>query len=118
MKNLILVLPIFLIATSCLTIIPDRFQNPVHYLGETFPPTEQVDVFYNFGDVEKEFKVIGKISNDAGATYSIEKAKEKMIALAKEKGGDAIIFLNLDVESIELDRRIAIAAEVLRYKDE
>ena len=41
-----------------------------------------------------------------------------MIEKAKEKGGDAIVFLNLDVETYDAARRIAIAAEVLRYKAE
>jgi len=112
MKNLILILSVLFTFSSCSFLV-----NPVHYLGNDLPPTDHVDIFFNFGDVEKEFTVIGKLSNDAGATYSIEKVKQKMVAKAREKGGDAIVFLNLDVESYDASRRIAIAAEVLRYKD-
>ena len=112
MKNLILILS-FLTFSSCSFLV-----NPVHYLGNDLPPTDHVDIFFNFGDVEKDFTVIGKLSNDAGATISIERVKEKMIEKAREKGGDAIVFLNLDVETYDANRRIAIAAEVLRYKDE
>ena len=72
MKNLILILSVLITFGSCSFIV-----NPVHYLGNDFPPTGHVDIFFNFGDIEKDFKVIGKLSNDAGATLSIEKVKEK-----------------------------------------
>ena len=113
MKNLILNLSLLIFFSSCSVLV-----NPVHYLGNDLPPTDHVDVYFNFGDVDKEFTVIGKLSNDAGATFSIEKVKEKMIEKARQKGGDAIVFLNLDVETYDANRRIAIAAEVLRYKDD
>lgn len=113
MKNLILILSVLFFFSSCSVLV-----NPVHYLGNDLPPTDYVDIYFNFGDVEKEFTVIGKLSNDAGATFSIEKVKEKMIEKARQKGGDAIVFLDLNVSSYDLDRNIAIAAEVLKYKDE
>jgi hypothetical protein len=63
----------------------------VAYLGESLPPTTDIEVFYAARDVKHEHKVIGHLSYPC--TYNEEEAKRKIIEKAKAVGADGVIFL-------------------------
>jgi len=63
----------------------------VAYLGESLPPTTDVEVFYAARDVKQEHKVIGHLSYPG--IYGDEEAKRKIIEKAKAVGADGVIFL-------------------------
>lgn len=84
------------------------------YLGDTYTPNLNIDVFYDEGDVKRNFEVIGILSGNTTQSLekSIEKAKDKMIAEGGKKGAQGIIFF--DIMSIEEDNTI-IKAKLIRY---
>ncbi|PWK71407.1 hypothetical protein LX99_04430 [Mucilaginibacter oryzae] len=102
MKNLklhhFLIMLCFFI-TSCATTT---------YLGDAYPATEKVDVYYDARDVKKDYKVTGHLVTDY--TYNPAKAKEELIAKAKKAGADGIIIL-LGAAG----NHIAIRADALKY---
>jgi hypothetical protein len=67
------------------------------YLGQSFAPTESVDIYLNKQDIKKAVQTIGYAEIEKGIE-SLEKSKEKIIALAKSKGADAVL---LSLEEVE-----------------
>ena len=61
------------------------------YIGKSFAPTTNVDVYFSEADVEKEYEVMGKITEESSEFISFEKLQEKMVEQAMEKGADGII---------------------------
>ena len=62
MKNILLLL---------LTIIIVSCSPHLRYLGDTYPPTKEIDVYYDEKDIEKDYKIIGQLYNDYGQTRGI-----------------------------------------------
>jgi hypothetical protein len=60
------------------------------YLGNSYSPTAHVDVYVEPSAINKRYKVIGKGYIDFYTSYDI--LQKKAIALAKEKGADAVLF--------------------------
>ena len=82
----------YLTLVCCLFSCAPRF----NYLGETEAPTTKVDLYYDAGDIEKDYKVLGLLSvSNKETLYSLERLKESIIENAKKKGADALLFLNL-----------------------
>ena len=92
----------------------------IHYLGDAYPTTTIVDVFYDEKDVKKEYTTIGQLTHDKILNYSSETIKQEMIAKAKEKGADGIIFSDfVTVRENEIDGdRLSVKARLIRYKDQ
>ena len=61
------------------------------YIGKSFAPTTNVDVYFSEADVEKEYEVMGKITEESSEFISFEKLQQKMVEQAMEKGADGII---------------------------
>jgi len=79
------------ILTLVLTLLVCNFSFAQKYFGKTYPATQNVDEYYDAADVTKAHIVMGK--TDLGIGFrSIEKTQSKIIALAKQKGADGVIF--------------------------
>ena len=105
MKNLILLLTtITFVACSPRT----------HYLGDVYPVSDHVDVYYDEGDIEKDFKVIGQLTGDnSGNTLmNLEKIKESMINEAQLKGADGIWFLFTE----SFDNNHIVKSKLIKYR--
>jgi hypothetical protein len=69
----------------------------IHYMGESYPPTQHADLFFNEKDIQKEYKVIGRMEATADAdeiVYSSEKFTDEILKKARERGGDAVVILD------------------------
>lgn len=68
------------------------------YLGDTYNPnTNEIDVYYDIGDIERDFKVMGILTADTQQSFdkSADNVKKLMIEKAGAKGADAILFINI-----------------------
>ncbi|SDE79004.1 hypothetical protein SAMN05216464_109201 [Mucilaginibacter pineti] len=72
-----------LFLTSCGTM--------VNYLGDAYPATNKVDVYYDAKDIKQEYKVIGHLSmiNDLDQ----EVVKKALVNKSKAMGADGVIIL-------------------------
>ena len=61
------------------------------YLGKSYRATETVDEYFDSSDVKKSYTVMGRAELLKGFR-SLEKAQQKIIKLAKQKGADGVIF--------------------------
>jgi hypothetical protein len=81
---------------SLLLIVFSSCGAHLNYLGSTYAPTENVDVYVDPSAIKHPYTIIGKGYMEYGVgpyTKSrIEKMQEKAIETAKTKGADAILF--------------------------
>lgn len=88
----------------------------IYYLGDTYVPSSGIEVFYDAKDVQRAYKVIGKMTNDKILEYDVEEVKVKMIEKAKQVGGDGIIFTDIGIEKTVADEdRLAVKANLIKY---
>jgi hypothetical protein len=69
----------------------------VNYLGESYLPTQRMDLFFSEEDVKKEYKVIGRMEATADADeliYSSDKFTEAILKKAREKGAVGVVILD------------------------
>jgi hypothetical protein len=98
--------------TSCALIKPG-----IHYLGDTFAPTDTLQVYYNEKDIRQPYRVMGKMTNDMLADFKVEQVKSTMIEKAKKVGADGILFSDVSVErDIKNQARVAVKAELIKFQ--
>ena len=67
----------------------------IDYVGKSYAPTANVDIYFSLEDVKGEYEVMGHLTATAGEFTSSEKMQEKIIEKAREKGADAVVILGL-----------------------
>lgn len=81
----------------------------INYLGNDYQSTDQVDVYYSPFDIDLYFSVMGQMSanNENDESLSLKDIEESMICEAKDRGADAILFLDFetfgDLHYVEAD---------------
>ena len=68
----------------------------IDYLGKSYPPTPNVDVYYSLDDIEGEYEVMGHLTASAGTFVSTEKMQEKIVEKARANGADAVVILGFE----------------------
>ncbi len=66
------------------------------YIGDEYPPTTNVEMYFSEDDLTREYKVMGHLIATAGDVVSAEKMQKEMKKKAMEKGADAIIILGME----------------------
>ena len=84
-KIIVFILSMMLFITAC--------GSDVDYLGDSYPPTSHVDVYFSEGDVIEDYLVIGHATIEGDEA---EELQEKLIEKARESGADGIVFEELD----------------------
>ena len=84
-KIIVLILSMILFVTAC--------GSDVDYLGDSYPPTSHVDVYFSEDDVTEGYLVMGRATVDGGDAAEL---KEELIEKARESGADGIIFEEFD----------------------
>ena len=78
------------IAVGCTTI---------NYIGESYPPSQQVDLYFSEKDIDKEYRVVGRIVATANAhelIYSSDKFTQSILKKARKKGADGVVILGFE----------------------
>lgn len=85
MKNLIVVLICFTIC-SC--------APRINYLGNSYAPTQNVEIFFDDADIQKDYTVMGVVKNEGSGIEldTPEDVQKAMLKKAKTVGADAILF--------------------------
>ena len=107
---------LFCLALLSCSSLPGSKIRMIHYLGESYPPSASVEMYYDVKDVKKKYKVMGRMTNDKFMEYDIELIKRKMMEKAKLVGADAVIFFDLSAEDIEkFGDGISVKAQLIKY---
>ena len=70
------------------------------YVGESYPPTSQVDVYYAMEDVNKPHVVMGKITASAMDGWDSSAMVEELKSQAMAKGADALVIMDVHSETV------------------
>ena len=62
----------------------------VNYLGDAYPATNKVDVYYDAKDIKQEYKVIGHLTMTNDVQENVKKA---LVDKSKAMGADGVIIL-------------------------
>lgn len=71
------------------------------YIGKTYAPTSQVDLYFDDADVEKPYEAMGEVRVEADKNFFVKskKMQEKLLKLAREKGADGVIVAPMAIRS-------------------
>lgn len=86
----------------------------VEYVGRTYYPTFQVDVYFSKDDVNRDYEVMGRAISH-GPDLSMETLKEALIEEARKRGADGVIIS--DVERIFIPHKKKDPDEIFHFKD-
>jgi len=89
----------------------------VNYVGKSFEPTTNVDLYFSKEDIEKEYTVMGHaIGSGTSDSNEIQKA---LIEEAKEKGTDAVLIIGIGnplLSTEDSNPKSEVKASFLKYK--
>lgn len=68
----------------------------IDYVGEEYPPTTKVDLFFSEDDITREYKVMGHLLATAEEGISAEKMQKDIKKKAMEKGADGVVVLGFE----------------------
>jgi len=71
--------------------------NPFNYLGKTYPPTYNPELFFREQDIQKEYEVMGKLQTEMPGNTNMEKVQRKIMQKAASNGADAVLIDNFDL---------------------
>jgi hypothetical protein len=87
------------------------------YMGKTYPPTDHVDIFFSFDDIDRDYEVMGEIRAEAAEFMSMEKIQAKLMEEAMAKGGDAIVIEDWDKVVVSASTTTQGEADENKYKE-
>jgi len=81
-----------------LAVLPVLLSGCAHmdYAGQSFPPTQQVDLFFSEANVGREYMVMGELTGTGDQLVSTQKLQDEMVKKAREKGADGVVILGLE----------------------
>lgn len=109
-KYLVFILAPLMFLFSCVTT--------VHYIGDNFPPTNTVDIYFSSHDVKKDYQVIGKVSDSGN---NLQKVQNQILQEAKKRGANGIIYLNMQNSNVVTNgnsspSQVLLNADFIFYK--
>ena len=84
----------------------------VNYVGKSFEPTTNIDLYFSKEDIEKEYTVMGHAIGSG--TYDSNAIQKALIEEAKEKGADAVLITGIDDQDNGYESEVT--ASFLKYK--
>lgn len=87
MKFAVLSMVLILVIAGC---------TKIDYVGEEYPPTTHVDLFFSMDDVEQDYKIMGHVVATADDIVSAEKMQKKILEEARKKGADGVVILGME----------------------
>lgn len=72
----------------------------VNYIGESYQPTTEIEIFFDEKNIEYEYTIIGHAIGTGAWGVSNEKIQDKLIQTARRKGAHAIIITGVGKDTI------------------
>lgn len=82
---------------------------PINYLGDTYPATSKVDVYYDAKDIKQDYKVFGHLS--MSFSNNSAKVKKTLSEKAQSLGADGIIIQ----QTVGHEDKELVKADVIKY---
>jgi len=92
----------------------------VNYIGKSYEPTSQVDIFFSKEEVKREYQIIGYAIGAGQIFVSTNRLQKALIEKAKSNGADAILITEIGRDNEEdgrgFDAEKQIKAAFLKYQ--
>ena len=92
----------------------------VNYVGKSFDPTTNVDLYFSKEEIKNEYTIIGHAIGSGKSFVSNDKILKKLIEEARSKGADAVLITGVGKSNVptgdgSVDEK-QINASFLKYK--
>ncbi len=67
-------------------------RNRVTYIGDSYTPSSEVDIYFDAADIERTYRVMGRATGVVSEGGDTDRLNEKFLQTAREKGADGVIF--------------------------
>ncbi len=78
----------------------------VDYVGDAYPPTTQVDLYFSEAAVTRDYRVIGQVRASGDQFVSASQLHAKLMSRAHEKGADGVIILEISRKLLSDEKRV------------
>ncbi len=82
-----------------LTIFTSCSKSSFDYLGKSYPPTTNPEIFMRDKDVEHDYEVMGKVTAEVPYKKKLKYIQDKVMNLARQNGADAVLFSDVGIRS-------------------
>ncbi len=103
----------YLLTTTLAVLLLSSCFPKLSYMGDTYEPTEIVELYFDEIDIESDFKIIGIARQEIGLN-KLETIQEAMLGKAKKVGADAILFIGISQEIDSCSE--TVESKFLKYK--
>lgn len=86
-KTSLILIGLFVLLSNC---------AEVNYIGQTYQPTDEVEIFFDEKLIKYEYTIIGQA---LGTGYDNDKIQEELIKTARFRGAHAIIITGIGEDS-------------------
>jgi hypothetical protein len=73
-------------------LLSSCFAPALNYLGSSYTPTKDVDVYVDASAIKKQYTIMGKSYYEMRGLITLEAIQQAAIKKAKQQGADAILF--------------------------
>lgn len=80
------------------------------YLGKSYPPTANPEIFMRDQDIERDYEVMGKVMAEVPYNKKLKYIQNKVMNLAAQNGADAVLFSDVNIRSTGYTRASGNAA--------
>ncbi len=70
------------------------------YVGQSYPPTENVDIFFSTDDIERQYTVMGTAKTEGTEYLSFEAIEQQLVKDAMARGADAIVIDGMETITV------------------
>jgi len=84
------------IVVSALLLLVCVACTKIDYIGEEYPPTSDVDMYFDETDVGNDYRIMGRLVATADDFVSADKMQKKIMEEARKKGADGVVILGLE----------------------
>ena len=70
------------------------------YVGETYPPTTHVDIFFDASEITRSYKTMGTAQTEGTEYLEFEAIEQQLVTDAMSKGADAIIISDMETITV------------------
>jgi len=86
-----------IVVLSLIVVLGGCSKSSFDYLGKSYPPTTNPEIFFRDQDVPENYEVMGKVMAEVPYSKKLDYVQKKIEAVAREHGADAILLSDVNI---------------------
>jgi hypothetical protein len=96
-------------AAIVITLLASCSKSSFDYLGKSYPPTANPEIFMRDQDISRDYEVMGKVMAEVPYNKKLKYIQNKVMNLAAQNGADAVLFSDVNIRSTGYTRATGTA---------